>query len=143
MSFGNFYEVDDSVRQIFVGCSTKSEWYSVLGKLSLEGCPLCEAEESLQSWELALQGTDGPLAKIFSGELSAERDEFADPDVVFLGAEIVRSIADEMKKKGKVFFEVALNEVGLDEDVWLFEPMHQFFNEAATKYKAVVVLWGG
>lgn len=27
MSFGHFYEVDDGLRRLLVGCSSKSEWY--------------------------------------------------------------------------------------------------------------------
>ncbi|MFZ6872313.1 hypothetical protein ACO0LF_09635 [Undibacterium sp. Di27W] len=143
MSFGFFYEVEDSARDLLTDCMSKGEWYDVLGELHIENSQSCKAEESLPAWELALKEASGPLARLFTGELRAETDEFDDPSVVFLGADLVKSIAGEIRKNGKSFFESLLKEVGCDADSWLFEPMYQFFNEAAGRNKAAIILWGG
>lgn len=143
MSFGNFYEVDDSTRQLLIGCTSKSDWYGAMGQLALEACPTFEAEESLPAWESILQGMDGSLSTLFSGELRAEKDEFPDPDVAFLGAPMVKSIAEELGKKSHVFFEDILDEAGFDDEAWLYEPRCRFFDDAAAKDKAAIVLWGG
>jgi hypothetical protein len=143
MSFGYFYEVEDSARNLLADCVSKGEWYDVLGELHVENCPTFEAEESLPAWELALKDVPGPLASVFTGELRAEKDEFDDPDAVFLGADLVKSIAAEVGKRDKAYFESLLKEVGCDADAWLFEPMRQFLNEAAGRNKAAIILWGG
>lgn len=143
MSFGNFYEVDDSARQVLIACNSKSEWYGALGRLAVESCPTFEAEESLPAWEAVLRGMDGSLATIFSGELRAEKDEFADPDVLFLGALMVKSIAEELGRTDHAFFEAILDEAGYDDEAWLYEPMRRFFDDAAARNKAIIILWGG
>ncbi len=143
MSFGFLYEVENSARDFLTECVSKAEWYDALGELHIENSPSCNAEESIPAWELALKEVPGPLARLFIGELRAETDEFDDPSVVFLDADLVKSIAGEIEKNGKSFFESLLKEVGCDADSWLFEPMYQFFNVAAGRNKAAIILWGG
>ena len=81
MSFGYFYEIKDRARDHLVGCTTKSEWYNALGGLNIEDCPSCKGEQSFPGWELALGGLSGPLARMFEGDLRAQRNEFDDPDL--------------------------------------------------------------
>ena len=117
MSFGYFYEITDSAREHFVGCTTKSEWYEVLGELNIEDYSSCEGKQSFPGWQLALGGLSGPLARMFEGDLRAERNEFDDPDAVFLGSDLVKLIAAEIDGRGREFFECLLRQRSNEIDI--------------------------
>lgn len=143
MSFGTFYKVEDEVRFAFEGKITKSEWYDALGEIEIQNYESCDAEESIPAWVLALKNQDEPLSLLFQGELRAEPDECDDPDVVFLGKEMVASIVMELEKKTKPYFQELLNNVNCSPDFWLFDSMFQFLESAASNNNAVVIMWGG
>ena len=142
MSFGIFYEVDNDTRSIFEGRNSKSDWYDALGEIDLMSCESCDAEESIPGWELALKTENEPLSQLFQGDLRAERDGCDDPDVVFLNKETVASITREIEDKSKFYFNKLLNDIRCSEDIWLFDPMLQFFKNATVQNKAVVIIWG-
>lgn len=143
MSFGTFYRVEDEVRSAFEGKTSKNEWYDALGKIEIQRYESCDAEESIPAWVLALKGEKQPLSLLFEGELRAEPNEYDDPDVVFIGKEMVISIVKEIEDKSKPYFEKLLGSVNCSPDFWLFNSMFQFLKNAAANNEAVVILWGG
>ncbi|PMN66212.1 hypothetical protein [Enterovibrio norvegicus] len=143
MSFGTFYRVEDKVREAFVGKISKSEWYDVLGEIEIQSYESCDAEESIPAWVLALKKEEAPLNLLFQGELRAEQNEYDDPDVVFLGKNLIRSIVLEIGVKGRPYFQTLLQGVNCLPDFWLFDSMFTFLNESAEKDEAVIIMWGG
>ncbi len=143
MSFGTFYRVEDEVRSAFVGKISKSEWYDGLEEIEIQNFESCDAEESIPAWVLALKKEDAPLNMLFQGELRAEQNEYDDPDVVFLGKELIRAIVSEIEAKGKPYFQTLLDGVNCLPDFWLFDSMVKFLIESAEKDEAVIIMWGG
>lgn len=143
MSFGKFYRVEDEVREAFAGKITKSEWYDGLGEIEIQNYEYCDAEESIPAWVLALNKEETPLNMLFQGELRAQQNEYDDPDVVFLGKDLIRSIVLEFEAKGKSYFKSLLQGVNCLPDFWLFDSMVSFLNESAEKGDAAIIMWGG
>jgi hypothetical protein len=143
MSFGTFYEVADSIAAEFEGKSSKSDWYEVLGKIDIESFPSFDAFESIPGWEYSLQELGEPLSKLFAGDLSAKRNEYDDPDVVFLRSDSVKEIYSEFINKGRDQFEQLLSAKGCLPDIWMFEPLVDFLKSVVEDKKSMIVLWGG
>lgn len=143
MSFGTFYKVEDEVRSAFEAKVAKSEWYDVLGEIEIQNYESCDAEESIPGWVLALKNQGEPLSLLFQGELRAEPNEYDDPDVVFVGKEMIASIVTELENKSKPYFQELLYEVNCSPDFWLFDSMFNFLKSAASNNNAIVIIWGG
>ncbi|WP_409526008.1 hypothetical protein [Nitrincola sp. MINF-07-Sa-05] len=143
MSFGKFYIIDDEVRSFFEGRTTKSDWYDALGEIEIQNSESCDAEESIPAWILALKNEEQPLNLLFQGELRAEPNEYDDPDVVFIGKDMIFSIVKELEKKPKPYFQKLLDNVNCSADFWLFDSMFQFLKSAGANKKAIVIIWGG
>tara|TARA_Y100000296_G_scaffold43734_1_gene50194 strand:+ start:164 stop:595 length:432 start_codon:yes stop_codon:yes gene_type:complete len=143
MSFGKFYRVENEVREAFVGKISKSEWYDGLGEIEIQNYESCDAEESIPAWVLALKKEESPLNLLFQGELRAEQNEYDDPEVVFLGKDLIQSICLEFEAKGKPYFHSLLQGVNCLPDFWLYDSMVSFLNESAEDGEAVIIMWGG
>lgn len=143
MSFGTFYLVDDEVRSVFDGRTTKSEWYDALGEIEIQNSGSCDAEGSIPAWVLALQHEEQPLNLLFQGELRSAPNEYDDPDVVFVGKNMVSSIVKEFENKPKPYFQKLLDDANCSADFWLFDSMFHFLKNADASKKAVVIIWGG
>jgi len=146
--WGCFYELSDAAKTSFAGLNSKSEWYDALGQWKLESAPQLDAEQSLQyGWIWALRDQPYPLGKLFSGDLHTNPDGTGDPEVVFLGAQLVQSLARELAENDKAFF---LELLSADEKfradrsayISLLEPIRSFFAAAASRGQAVIVMWG-
>ena len=143
MSFGTFYKVEDLVRGDFVGKITKGNWYDALGKIEIQNYESCGVEESIPAWVLALKNEDEPLNLLFQGELRAKQDEYDDPDVVFLGKDLIRSVVTVIENKARPYFQSLLNDVNCSPDFWVYDSMASFLKDAADDNKAVIIMWGG
>ena len=143
MSFGTFYKVEDEVRVAFIGKTSKGDWYDALGEIEIQNYESCDAEESIPAWVLALKSEDEPLNLLFQGELRAAQDEYDDPDVVFLGKDLIRSIVAATDNKAKSYFQSLLSDVNCSPDFWLYDSMTSFLKGAVDDNKAVIIIWGG
>jgi hypothetical protein len=143
MSFGTLYKVEDEVRIVFEGKTTKSEWYDALGEIEIQNCESCDAEESIPAWVLALKNQSEPLSLLFQGEMRAEPNEYDDPDVVFVSKEMIASIVKELENKSKPYFQKLLDDVNCSPDFWFYDSMFKFLKSAAANNKAIVIIWGG
>lgn len=141
---GCFYEVADHARHSLTGLGSKSEWYKALGQCDLDSNPRLNPEQSLQyAWISILREQPPPLGLIFVGDLRTEPDQTGDPEVVFLGAPLVKSIAASLATTDESFFLQIFAAGGIDRGhIWLLEPMRAFFQSAASRDNAVIVLWG-
>ncbi|MFK3865127.1 hypothetical protein [Pseudoalteromonas rhizosphaerae] len=83
------------------------------------------------------------MSLLFQGELCAEPNEYDDPDVVFVGKEMITSIVTELENKSKPYFQELLYEVNCSPDFWLFDSMFNFLKSAAYNNNAIVIIWGG
>jgi hypothetical protein len=92
----------------------------------------------------ALRDQPDPLHLLFVGDARTGSDGTGDPEVVFLGAQLVRSIAEVLVKTSRESFLAPLSAGDIDRSphIWLLDPMRSFFSAAACREKAIVVLWG-
>jgi hypothetical protein len=78
---------------------------------------------------------------MFAGDIRTAPDGTGDPEVVFLGAKLVREIAGALVTLDDTFF---LNLMGEEcsNQIYFREPLTEFFNSAASRGNAIVILWG-
>jgi hypothetical protein len=77
---------------------------------------------------------------MFTGDIRTAPDGTGDPEVAFLGARLVREIADTLATLDDAFF-LGLGE-GRSNGMWFRKPLTEFFNAAASRGDAIVILWG-
>ena len=139
---GHFYEIPDEAGGSLTGLSSKSEWYDALGNWIKPSSPNLNAWQELQhGWIWALQNQPPPLGRMFAGDIRTVPDGWGDPEVVFLGAKLVREIAGALVTLDDAFFLTLLGEE-CSSGIWFRKPLTEFFNSAASRGNAIVVMWG-
>lgn len=144
MATGIFYEVLNSSESLFARARTKSEWYEAMNEAGVAAARTLDAEDSLPAREHALSVTAaaGGVGRLFVGEFRSEDDETGDPHVVFHRSSSVRTMADDLASQGSTYFRQLLIDHEHEPDIWLFEAMLRFLEQAASDGCAVIVLWG-
>jgi hypothetical protein len=142
---GHFYEVLGETKHSLVGLRSKGEWYNALGPHLPSGTPDLNAYQALtHGWISALRDQPPPLRKLFTGDLRTDPDGTGDPEVVFLGANLVKDLSQKLSQLENSYFLDLLKTSGeiAASQIWLLEPMQSFFSAAASRYNAVLVFWG-
>ncbi len=139
---GTFYEIDDAAGSALAGLESKSVWYDTLGLWLKAPLVSLDCEQALQyGWIWALRNEPAPLGAMFTGDCRTAPDGTGDPEVVFLGKDRVLAIAKTLRARERGAFAELLGPDRVNE-IWLLEPMRAFFETAASRSRAIVVLYG-
>jgi hypothetical protein len=144
MATSLFFEIPDDSRKAFARAESLSEWYEVVQAAARDDAPKFDGQDSAAAWQYSLQasGLQTAVGQLFVGEFRSGLEASADPAVVFLGTLFVSAIAADLRERGEAFFRKLLAEQSHEADVWMYQPLLRFMEEAANRKSAVVVLWG-
>lgn len=133
MGWGTLWQVEDSARELLSNRRTKAEWYEALEPLDIENAPELNAEDSVRFWSTVLDGRPGPLGRLFAGEMHAAFDEYDDPNVLFLGRDLVAEIAPALGALNEEYFAELFR--SRDDNwacnAWFFDPLRAFHSAAS------------
>jgi hypothetical protein len=136
------WEVDPEFQSRFVDGGQKGRWYDALETLPLESAPELSADDSVATWDYILRDQPSPGSVLFHGDIHTKQDGFDDPNVSFAGNCRVKEVAIWLSQNRAAIlsaFEVHQRQ----SEMWLYEPLTRFFDGAAQRGKAVIVLWTG
>ena len=140
--WGTFDEIDDGAKAALSSLKTKEAWYAALSEYLDPPHRELSAKQAMHGWAWAFRDPESLLHPLFQGDLRTPEDGTGDPNVVFLGKDLVRTLAVALRDAEDAFIEKALVSVNANYHIWLLEPLRSFFATAASNNRAIVALWG-
>ena len=138
-----FFEFPETSREAFARAGTLGEWYDAVQSAGAEDARTFDGQESAAPWQYALAQSQvqSAVGRLFIGDLRSSLEVSSEPVVVFHDRASVGAVAEDLRQRGESFFRSALARHGHAADVWMYRPLLTFFEEAAKRQNAVVLLW--